>query len=69
MSQPLQYEPYKNIDISCKDTFGIKNMWPSKVEYISGSEYMSRLTTTRSDIRMRPRLSILNANATWTYYS
>ena len=29
-----------------------------------GSEYMRRLVTTRSDIRMRPRLSILSTSTT-----
>ena len=39
--------------------------WPSKVEsYVPGNEYMSRLATTRSDIRMRPRLSVLNTSTT-----
>ena len=31
---------------------------------IPGSEYMSRLATTKFDIRIRPRLSILNTNTT-----
>ena len=26
------HEPYKSDDISCKNTFSIKKMWPSKLE-------------------------------------
>ena len=26
------HKPYKSDDISCKNTFGIKKVWPSKVE-------------------------------------
>ena len=46
------HEPYKSNDISCKNTFGIKNVWLSKVEIIAESEYMNKLVTTRSDIRI-----------------
>ena len=49
------------IHISCKNTFVVKKVLPSKVRrIIPGSEYMNRMVTTISDIRMRPRLSILN---------
>ena len=27
------HEPYKSDDISCKNTFGFKKVWPSKVEW------------------------------------
>ena len=26
------HEPYKSNDISCKNTFDVKKVWPSKVE-------------------------------------
>ena len=35
-----------------------------KSRIIPGSEYISRLAKTRSDIRMQSRLSILNASTT-----
>ena len=57
------YEPYKWGDISCKNTFGVKmtiKTWPSKSRIIPGKRCTNRLATTRSDIRMWQRLSILN---------
>ena len=39
------HEPYKTNDISCKNTFGVKKVQPSK---IPGSECINRLVTTRS---------------------
>ena len=51
---------YLNI-YHAKNTFGVKKVQPSKVRcIISGSECMNRLVTIRSDIRIQPRLSILN---------
>ena len=51
--------------ILSKNTFGIKKARPSKVEsYLEMNRYMSRLATTRSDIRMQPRPSILNTSTT-----
>ena len=48
-----------------KTSLVYKKAQPSKVaRIISGSEYMSRLATTRFNIRMQPRLSILNTNTT-----
>ena len=35
---------------------------------IPGSEYMNRLVITRSDIRIRPRLSILDTNTIYMVY-
>ena len=53
------YEPYKSDDISCKNTFGVKKVWPSKVEsYLVVNVYMNRLATIRSDTKLRPRLRI-----------
>ena len=55
------HESYKNDESSCRNTFGVKKVQPSKVaRIIPGSECMNRLMTSRSDIRIQPRLSILN---------
>ena len=51
---------YKNDDISYKNTFGAKTKQPSKSRIIPGSERMKRPVTTRFDIGIQPRLSILN---------
>ena len=54
-----------NLTKVIKNTFGVKEAQPSKVEScIPGSEYMSRLVITRSDIRIWPRLSMRNTNTT-----
>ena len=51
--------------ISCKNTFNVKKVQPSKVEsYLEVNTYISRLVTTRFDIRMQPRLNILNTSIT-----
>ena len=65
---PSHYFTYLNFCkcyISCKNTFGVKKPWPSKVEsYLEVNTYISRLTTTKFDIRIWPRLSILNTSTT-----
>ena len=65
------HEPYKNNDISCKNTFGVEKVWSNKVEsYIPGSECTNRLATTRSDIKIQPRLSLLNTLILhWIHYN
>ena len=60
----INTHPYKSDGISSKNTFSVKKRWPSISRIIPGSEYMSRLATTRSDIRMWPRPIILNTSTT-----
>ena len=44
-----------------QNTFSVKKVQPSKYSrIIPGSEYMNSLATTRSDIRIQPRLCIMN---------
>ena len=54
------HEPHKSDDISCKNTFSVLEGVAKYSRIIPGSECLNKLAIARSDIRIRPRLSILN---------
>ena len=56
------YDPYKSDDTLCKNNTGVKKSQPSKVELYLIVNALNRWVTTRSDIRIWPRLSVLNIN-------